>query len=167
MFFIFTSKDSIQIVHVWRRYEGHGLDPTLINSESAKQHLGARVKLLYTILTNKISHTSIYITHIQRPHVYFFKTLFKAEAIFTPDISSNKKTFTVICPLPPPPGAIKAVSGTNMCPQTPHSGYITLCYFNHCQHKNHMTMLYHVIDSNLQLLFTNRNNSAISVTFGK
>jgi len=31
--------------------------------------------------------------------------------------------------------------------QTPHSGYVTLCYFNHCQHKNHVTMLYHVIDS--------------------
>ena len=38
--------------------------------------------------------------------------------------------------------------------QTPHSGYVTLCYFNHCQHKNHVTMLYHVIDSNLQPLFT-------------
>ena len=34
--------------------------------------------------------------------------------------------------------------------QTPHSGYVTLCYFNHCLHKNHMTMLYHVIDSKLQ-----------------
>ena len=31
--------------------------------------------------------------------------------------------------------------------QTPHSGYVTLCFFNHCQHKNHVTMLYHVIDS--------------------
>jgi len=38
--------------------------------------------------------------------------------------------------------------------QTPHSGYVTLCYFNHCQHKNHVTMVYHVIDSNLQPLFT-------------
>ena len=38
--------------------------------------------------------------------------------------------------------------------QTPHSGYVTLCYFNHCQHKNHLTMLYHVIDSKLQPLFT-------------
>jgi len=25
--------------------------------------------------------------------------------------------------------------------QTPHSGYVTLCYFNHCQHKNHVTMV--------------------------
>ena len=39
--------------------------------------------------------------------------------------------------------------------QTPHSGYVTLCYLNHCQHKNHVTMLYHVIDSKLQPLFTN------------
>jgi len=39
-------------------------------------------------------------------------------------------------------------------PQTPHSGYVTLCYFNHCQNKNHVTMLYHVIDSKLQPLFT-------------
>jgi len=38
--------------------------------------------------------------------------------------------------------------------QTPHSGYVTLCYFNHCQHKNHVTMLYHVIDSKFQPLFT-------------
>ena len=38
--------------------------------------------------------------------------------------------------------------------QTPHSGYVTLCYFNHCQHKNHVTMVYHVIDSKLQPLFT-------------
>ena len=38
--------------------------------------------------------------------------------------------------------------------QTPHSGYVTLCYLNHCQHKNHVTMLYHVIDSKLQPLFT-------------
>ena len=33
---------------------------------------------------------------------------------------------------------------------TPHIGYVTLCYFNHCQHKNHVTMVYHVIDSKLQ-----------------
>jgi len=38
--------------------------------------------------------------------------------------------------------------------QTPHSGYVTLCYFNHCQHKNHVTMVYHVIDSKLKPLFT-------------
>jgi len=37
---------------------------------------------------------------------------------------------------------------------TPHSSYVTLCYFNHCQHKNHVTMVYHVIDSKLQPLFT-------------
>ena len=41
----------------------------------------------------------------------------------------------------------------NLC-QTPHSGYVTLCYFNHCQHKTHVTMVYHVIDSKLQPLFT-------------
>jgi len=54
------------------------------------------------------------------------------------------------------PGAGFTCGGTNspqrLLPliQTPHSGYVTLCYFNHCQHKNHVTMVYHVIDSKLQ-----------------
>jgi len=51
--------------------------------------------------------------------------------------------------------AIVSTHGQNdLCEQTPHSGYVTLCYFNHCQHKNHVTMLYHVIDSKLQPIFS-------------
>ena len=45
--------------------------------------------------------------------------------------------------------------------QTPHSGYVTLCYFNHCQHKNHVTMVYHVIDSKLYyVIYYTHANSA-------
>jgi len=56
--------------------------------------------------------------------------------------------------------------------QTPHSGYVTLCYFNHCQHKNHVTMLYHVIDSKKLSNFSyyllhKRCHSETSVIFTK